>query len=258
MLTKTILITGCNRGLGLEMVTQLLSNPAWKPDKIIATCRRPQEAAQLNALAAQNPTQLKVLPLEVTDYQGLPSFVESVKAELGSDGLGCLINNAGFSPGMTRLTTVQPEQMMETFNINTVAPLMIIKALLGLLKESNGHNQGNALQQPLIVNISSILGSIAENNENAGSMSGGVYPYRASKAALNMMTRNVSLDLAKNQGQVQAICIHPGWVQTDMGGPNAPVTPQQSIQGILTFLGAGISQEQNGNYFDFEGKAMDW
>lgn len=89
-------------------------------------------------------------------------------------------------------------------------------------------------------------------------MSGGVYPYRASKAALNMMTRNVSLDLAKNQGQVQAICIHPGWVQTDMGGPNAPVTPQQSIHGIFTFLGHGITQAQNGNYFDFQGKPMDW
>lgn len=70
---------------------------------------------------------------------------------------------------MTRLTTVQPEQMMETFNINTVAPLMIIKALLGLLKESVGQNQSHALKQPLIVNISSILGSIAENNEQAGS-----------------------------------------------------------------------------------------
>lgn len=79
MLTKTILITGCNRGLGLEMVTQLLSNSTWKPDKIIATCRQPQDAGQLNALAAQYPTHLKVLPLEVTDYSGLPAFVESVK-----------------------------------------------------------------------------------------------------------------------------------------------------------------------------------
>ena len=102
----------------------------------------------------------------------------------------------------------------------------------------------------LIVNLSSILGSIAENTKQ-----GGLYPYRASKTALNAVTRSLSLDLAKDR--VEAVSIHPGWVRTDMGGNHAPLSPEQSVAGVLAQID-GHTSENNGGFIDQTGKTLPW
>ena len=167
-------------------------------------------------------------------------------------GLGCLVNNAGVSPGLTRLSTVTPEQMADTFNVNVIAPLMLTKALA---KEMRYPDEGVAaerylLKKPLVVNMGSILGSVGENER------GGVYPYRASKAALHMLTRNLAVDLA---GGANAVCVHPGWLRTGMGGKHAPASVEEGVRGIIDNLLLKFSEEKhNGNLFDYHGEKVAW
>merc|ERR1719330_1873663 len=141
---------------------------------------------------------------------------------------------------------VTGEQMTSTFLTNVVGPLMLTKALLPLL----GQGAQTRSQDSLVVNLSSILGSIAENTRQ-----GGLYPYRASKSALNAVTRSLSLDLAKDR--VEAVAIHPGWVRTDMGGHMAPLSPEQSVAGVLTQIDTHAS-ENNGGFIDQTGNTLPW
>ena len=162
------------------------------------------------------------------------------------------MNNAGVSPGLTRFASVTPEQMSDTFNVNVIAPLMLTKALV---KEMRYPDDGAAdrflLKKPLIVNMGSILGSIGENDR------GGVYPYRASKAALHMLTKNFALDLAG--GGINAICVHPGWLRTGMGGEHAPASVEEGVRGIIDNLLLNFSEERhNGNLFDYHGEKVAW
>jgi len=172
-----------------------------------------------------------------------------VKDEVESytKNIDILFNNAGVSPKATRITMVHPEQMTRTFHTNVVAPLFLTKTFLPLLSKS-GDKEPN---QSLIVNLSSILGSITNNTKQ-----GGLYPYRASKSALNAITRSLSIDL-KHQG-IGAVTIHPGWVRTDMGGNNAPLSPEQSVRGVLGLVDAYNQDIHNGNFFDNTGDAVPW
>ena len=183
MLTGCILITGTSRGIGLELTRQLLQRSSVTPKYIIATCRKPGEADDLLRLRDQHPETVIVKELDVTSYEKLPAFVEEIKVLTEGHGLGCLVNNAGVSPGLTRFSSVTAEQMADTFNVNVIAPLMLTKALAKEMKYPDGAAERFLLKKPLVVNMGSILGSIEENDR------GGVYPYRASKAALHMLTR---------------------------------------------------------------------
>ena len=160
----------------------------------------------------------------------------------------CLINNAGVAPKATRYNLVKVEQMESTFRTNVIAPLFLTKAIIPLLKK-NPHS--------LIVNMSSILGSIENNQKvmNSGGSGGGQYPYRSTKAALNMVTRSLSIDL--EHANIGAISIHPGWVKTDMGGKYATLTPEESIEGVLNVI-TNYSDEQNGQFLDFNGDSVSW
>ena len=148
---------------------------------------------------------------------------------------------------------VTPEQMADTFNVNVIGPLMLTKALA---KELKYPDEGDAaerylLKKPLVVNIGSTLGSIGENER------GGVYPYRASKAALHMLTRNFAVDLARDG--VNAICIHPGWLRTRMGGDHASDSVEDGVRGILDNLLLNYSEEKhNGNFYDYLGVKVQW
>lgn len=238
-----ILITGCSRGLGLEMVKQLSVK---NTGKIFATCRAPEKANELGKLAEKHEN-IYVTQLDVTNLNSFKDLNENIiKKFCGIDGLNILINNAGVSPKSTRINMVTPEQMTDTFFSNVVAPLMLTKALIPSL----GQGAQNRDKNSLVVNLSSILGSIAENTKQ-----GGLYPYRSSKTALNSVTKSLSIDLASLK--ISAVSVHPGWVKTDMGGQNAPLTPEQSIEGVLDLIDK-FENDQNGGFFDNFGKVLPW
>ena len=238
-----ILITGSSRGLGLEMVRQLVARG--DTNKIVATCRDPAGCPALLELDASSD-KVHVLRLDVTRTNSFPVLADNFKRITEGRGLNILINNAGVSPKSTKVNLVTEEQMRNTFECNVIAPLFLTKSLLPELKQA-AKVSGNPA---LIVNLSSILGSIAENTKQ-----GGLYPYRASKSALNAVTRSLSLDLANDK--VEAVAIHPGWVRTDMGGQHAPLSPEQSVAGVLAQIN-GHTSDNNGGFIDQEGKTLPW
>ena len=238
-----ILITGSSRGLGLEMVRQLAARG--DTNKIVATCRDPAQCPALSDLD-NSSDKIHILPLDVTRLDSFPVLADSLRHITGGQGLNILINNAGVSPKATKINIVTDQQMRDTFECNVIAPLFLTKSLLPELKQAAQVSSNPAL----IVNLSSILGSIAENTKQ-----GGLYPYRASKAALNSVTRSLSLDLAKDR--VEAVSIHPGWVRTDMGGHHAPLSPEQSVAGVLAQID-GHTSENNGGFIDQTGKTLPW
>ena len=188
---------------------------------------------------------------ETSLFDLLKSTSNPAQPLIAAHGVGCLVNNAGVSPGLTRFTSVTAEQMSDTFNVNVIAPLMLTKALVKEMKCSEGASEQCLLKKPLIVNMGSILGSIGENDR------GGVYPYRASKAALHMITKNVALDLAGSG--INAICIHPGWLRTRMGGEHAHASVEEGVEGIIDNLLLNFSEEKhNGNLFDYHGEKVAW
>lgn len=248
MIFGRVLVTGSSRGLGLELVRQLV--PVSR--SIVATCRHPECATELSSIADMNKNVI-VKKLDVEDFDSFPNFVQDLQnSNEQNAGLDCLINNAGYAPKSTRYNMVTIDQMIKTLTINSIAPLMLSKALIPLLKREV--QPGN--KSSLIVNISSILGSIHQNHPSFGSGSGGLYPYRSSKAALNMITRSLCIDLAPLG--INVMSIHPGWVQTDMGGKNAPVQVEESIRGMIKLLTHFEPEKHNGNFYDYQGHPLHW
>lgn len=234
---QRILITGTNRGIGLEMVRQY----AQRADThVFAACRRPDDAADLNALAVQYPDSVTIIPLETTDQNSINAAAEKVAALV--DGLELLINNAAVNPPRPKqlFGEMTAEMMLSTLHVNAVAPLMVAQAFAPLLKAGT---------QAKIVNISSGLGSLTRKT------TGGLYGYGPSKAALNMVTRGLAADL-KPFG-ITTISLHPGWVQTDMGSPEADLTPAQSVEAILKVVD-GLAEKDNGTYLRWDGEALPW
>ncbi|EDO30809.1 predicted protein [Nematostella vectensis] len=247
-----IFITGCNRGLGLEFVKQFLrsKNP---PEHLIATCRSlaGESASELKKLAAENQN-LHLLELEVTDFQAIQRCAEQTREIVQDKGLHILMNNAGIID-RAGLLDVTEEQMIRVFKANTVAPLQIVQAFLPLLKQggktASFQDQAPKFPKALIVQMSSKIASIQDNG------SGGRYPYRASKSALNIISKSMSVDL-KGDG-ISVVMLHPGWVQTDMGGPNALTATEESVAGMMSVL-ANFDESKNGMFIDFRGNIVPW
>jgi NAD(P)-dependent dehydrogenase (short-subunit alcohol dehydrogenase family) len=225
-----VVVTGANRGIGLEFVKQL----AARGDEVVATARRPEAADALNALAADSGGEVTVTQLDVTDAGSLAAFVGGLGA------VDLLINNAGVYPRSGGIGELDFDAVAKGFEVNAIAPLRLVDAMLGALREGS---------EAKIVNVSSQMGSIADNS------SGGAYAYRASKAALNMLTRSLAHDL-RAEG-ISAAVIHPGWVQTDMGGPNAKITTEQSVAGMLEQIDA-LSTENSGSFLNWDGNDLPW
>lgn len=242
---KTIFITGCNRGIGLEFVKQFLSlsNP---PEHIFATCRSLERASELKSLS-EGSSNLHLLELDVNEIETFNQVVSEVDRKLEGRGLDLLLNNAGIVDRST-LDQVTAEGMMDVYKTNTVAPLMLTKAFLPLLRRAASQRNNEDSAKTFIVNISTILASIAENT-------GTMYPYRTSKAALNMVTKSLSADLTSDG--IMAVALHPGWVKTDMGGQGGNLTVKESVEALLTVIGS-LDESKNGGFFDFSGKALPW
>ncbi len=231
---ERILITGANRGIGLELARQYLE----RGDVVLATARNLETAEDLQALAAQNPGRCHLLPLDVTDEAAIAA-VAALAATL-VDGLDVLINNAGVFPRNERPETLDAQTMLETLHINAVAPLIVARELLDLLRRG---------RRPRVLNITSQLGSLTRR------ASGRCYSYCSSKAALNMLTRSLAFDLQPDG--IIAVVVHPGWVQTDMGGAHAPVLVGESARGIIA-LADGLLPEQTSKFLTWDGREHAW
>lgn len=229
-----VLITGANRGIGLSLTKQLLESG----ETVFGGCRRPEAAADLQKLQQQYPQRLHIITIEVTDDASIVAALQDVAASAGQ--LDLLINNAGLLERHETPDTLDSAVMMNSFHVNTVGPMMVARHALDLLRRSRGAK---------IINISSQLGSLSRKS------SGGLYSYCSSKAALNMMTRALAFDLKGRN--ICVVCVHPGWVQTDMGGPNAAISPETSAAGLIK-LAQRISISDSGKFFTWEGQEHQW
>lgn len=238
---RRILITGANRGIGLELTRRHLA----AGDRVFATCRDPFSARDLNALAEQHPA-LRVLSLDVTDSVSIATLRRVVGAAV--DGLDVLYNNAGVFPGgvdaqeagVSVFGKLDARALIEVFAVNSVAPIMVAQAFADLLRR--GAN-------PRVVNLSSRIGSITLAEPGYG------YAYPASKAALNRMTRTLAQDLQADGVIVAAV--HPGWVKTDMGGVTAPRTIDETLPLMMQRIDA-LTIEESGSFFNWDGRKFPW
>ncbi len=225
-MSSTYVITGGSRGIGLEFARQLSA----RGDTVIATARDPDRAADLSRAAA------RVVPLDVTD----PASIELLPSYLDGVSIDVLINNAGVSSEQKTISQCGAAELQRVFMVNSTAPVLVARALLDRLR---------AGRRRQIVNITSQLGSITNNT------GGSSYPYRASKAALNMLTRSMANELA-NEGFV-CVAVHPGWVRTDMGGPSAPLAPSKAVAAMLRLFDR-LDAGQNGHFLNFDGASIPW
>jgi NAD(P)-dependent dehydrogenase (short-subunit alcohol dehydrogenase family) len=231
---KRVLITGANRGIGLELSTQY----ATRGDRVFAGCRFPEKTGNLEELAARFPGQVNILPLDVTAARGIEDCAGLVQAE--TDGLDILINNAAINMGDERLSDVKAEALLKTFLVNAVGAVLVSQKFVPILK--NGVN-------PKLVNISSEAGSISHMRQFRG------YGYYASKSAMNMFSRSLAFD-PEMEGVI-VIALHPGWVRTDMGGINAHLSPAESALGIMKVID-GLTPVSNGRFFTWDGREYPW
>ncbi len=232
MTKRTILITGANRGIGLEL-TERFAQDGWQ---VLACCRNLSGAGQLQALSERNPA-IEIHALDVTDYEQMAALAD----QLSRRPIDILLSNAGIygSKGVG-FGKVDVEEWREVLEVNTIAPLMLVQAFVEQVASS---------QQKLVAVIGSKVGSIADNS------SGGSYVYRSSKTAVNQVVKSLSIDLA-DRG-ISVISLHPGWVKTDMGGPNAEIGTDTSVSGLKSILqSAGLAQ--SGQFIEYNGNNIPW
>ncbi|XP_028651982.1 C-factor-like [Erpetoichthys calabaricus] len=243
----SILVTGASRGIGLQIVETLMkSNP--RPGKVIAAARDRSRAKELNRLAESHP-DLYIVTLDVTKKDDIEAAFKEVESLVGDKGLNCLVNNAGIKVDST-LSEVTAEEMMKNFEVNAVSPLMVTKAFLPLLRKAAKQGTGMGIHRAAIVNVSSARASIQRKDTHVK-----WYPYCVSKAALNMVTKCLSSDLL-GEG-ILCVSVNPGWVNTDMGGPQAHLTKEESIDNILKVI-SNLSEKDNGGFLNHTGETLPW
>ena len=232
MSIRHCLVTGANRGLGLEFVRQLLA----RGDHVVATCRHPGKATALNPLAGEFPGRLHVLPLDVADPNSIAELARELP--LVCESLDLLVNGAGVLHSGERFGSLGAANLDDSFRTNARGPLLLVQALAPLLVDG-----------ARVANITSELGSIAALARF------GTPSYNISKAAQNMATALLAKALAARG--IIVLALHPGWVQTDMGGSGATLTPAQSVLGLLRVID-GATLQSSGQFFNWHGDALSW
>lgn len=238
----TLLITGANRGLGLELVKQFDAR-AWR---IHACCRAPDKAGELRKIAAGPDGRVRVHALDVTDFAAIDDLGDALRGE----PIDVLFNNAGIMEVRQRpldqqgtsqsFGSMDYDEWRQILRVNVLAPMRMAEVFVDNVAAS---------ERKTIVTMSSILGSIATADSCRW------FGYRASKTAVNMMTRGLASDL-KERG-ITSVCVHPGWVRTDMGGAGADVGPEESAQGIAKVVD-GLTADQSGRYLTYDGGELPW
>lgn len=232
---ERVFVTGANRGLGLEFARQYAERGA----RVFAGCRNPDGAGFLSTLVARHPNRIEVVPVDVTQRESIDAAVGRIARD-GDGSLDIVINNAGTSPRGEEFTNLDAGSMAAVFDVNAIAPLIVAQRCHRLLLHSD---------RPRIVNISSSMGSLTHKE------SGRHYSYAASKAALNMLTRAAAHDLAP-EGMV-VVALHPGWVRTDLGGPDAELTPAESVADMLTLID-GLEASHSSRFLARDGSEHPW
>jgi NAD(P)-dependent dehydrogenase (short-subunit alcohol dehydrogenase family) len=239
MKMKTVLVTGGSRGIGLEFCRQYLK----KGNQVVAASRNPEKSHELKQLRYLYNDHLVILKIDVGDEESRRSFYQALSAKTGR--LDVLINSAGIISGNEQFCYpfgwLKQEDLCRTLLINSIAPLMMVEMVLPMLKKGS---------KPLVVNITSDNGSIARKSSK------GKYGYSASKAALNMITKILSIELREHE--IIAISLHPGWVKTTMTqNENAPLEPVESINGMLRVI-ESLEMKDSGRFLDWRGDEIPW
>ena len=226
-----LLITGANRGIGLEFVRQY----AAAGYRVFACCREPHHAVALTSLAASSGERISLHRLDVSDFRQ----IEQLAADLHGQAIDLLINNAGIYPNAA-FGSLDYDAWHKAFLINTMAPEKMLECFVE-------HLAASRLRK--VATLSSKMGSIADNG------SGGSTLYRSSKAALNMVMKNLAIEL-KHLG-IATCTLHPGWVKTDMGGANALITAEQSVAGMRQVIDR-LTAQNSGRFTGYDGQEIPW
>jgi NAD(P)-dependent dehydrogenase (short-subunit alcohol dehydrogenase family) len=231
---KTVLITGANRGIGLELTRQYALD-GWR---VLACCRHPEKASVLNKLAAQQHGRIQLHPLDVSSH----AQIAKLSKTLAGESIDLLINNAGVYPGSDAkgFGHTDDDEWMQAFRVNTMAPMWMAECFVEQVARSN---------LKIIATLSSKMGSLGDNT------SGGSYLYRSSKAAVNMVTKSLALDLAPRH--ITAVVFNPGWVLTDMGGPHAVIRVEESVSGMRKVI-ASLKPADSGKFLNYDGREIEW
>lgn len=225
----TVLITGTNRGLGLEYTRQYAAD-GWR---VIATCRNPDAATELGKLEGE----VEIHALDVTDHGQIMGLAKTLRKEV----IDLLLNNAGvYGPRPSKLGGIDYDVWEEVMRINVMAPLKVVEAF---------RDHVAASEMKKIAIMSSKMGSMGDNE------SGASYVYRSSKAALNAVAKSLSVDL-QLRGIAVAV-LHPGWVRTDMGGPSGLIDAPESVSGLRHVI-ENLTLETSGQFFNYDGADIPW
>ena len=230
-----VALTGASRGLGLEFTRQWLA----AGHRVFALARDPAGSQGLAELAREHPEALTTLPCDVTDDASVREAARAVGER--TDGLEIVLNNAGVGGWRGGIEDLALDEVRRVFEVNTLGPLRVARAFLPLLRRGRHPRR--------LVGITSLMGSIGDNR------SGGAYPYRISKAALNMAT--VSLAHELRDDEIVAAVFHPGWVQTDMGGPGAALPVDEAVGALVDTID-DLSMEHTGGFYDRLGAPLPW
>jgi NAD(P)-dependent dehydrogenase (short-subunit alcohol dehydrogenase family) len=237
-----VLVTGAGRGLGLEFVRQYAAD-GWQ---VVACLRSPAQADELSALAVAASGRIETHALDVTDH----AAIDALAKRLEGRAIDVLINCAGTmgrgnfgSQGLSMGAFGKSDfgDWTEVFRVNVFGPMKMAEAFVGHVARS---------EQKKLVTLTSIVGSIAKNTI------GGIYSYRASKAAVNAIMRSLAIDLGRKHGII-AIPLHPGWARTAMGGPRADIDAATSVTGMRKVI-AGLTKEQAGRFWMYNGEELPW
>jgi len=228
-----ILITGANRGIGLEMAKYSMEQ-GWR---VFACCRNPHTADNLFSIAKLSNGQISV---HIADMNEL-STIQALSYELRNDPIDILVNNAGiYGSDKNTFGAVDADNWLQAFQVNSIAPLKMVEAFEENLSMG---------KRKLVACMSSKMGSMADNGY------GNSYIYRSTKAALNAVVKSLSIDL-REKGVI-CVALHPGWVKTDMGGSDAEISPRESVQKIFMNL-SSLSKSDSGRFIDIDGTDIPW
>jgi NAD(P)-dependent dehydrogenase (short-subunit alcohol dehydrogenase family) len=233
MESRSVLVTGANRGLGLEFVRQY-AQAGWKT---YAGCRSPKSAKELKALQEQQAELITVLPLDVTDAASVRTAAEKLRGE----PIDLLLNNAGVgSPPAQKIGSLDYAAWSRVLDANVLGPARMIEAFVENVAKGRDKR---------IVTVTSRMGSIADNS------SGGSYAYRSSKAGVNAVVKSFSIDLAPRG--ITCVVVHPGWVRTDMGGAGGKLAPAESVKALRGLI-ADLKPADAGKFFNVDGQELPW
>jgi NAD(P)-dependent dehydrogenase (short-subunit alcohol dehydrogenase family) len=230
---STVLVTGANRGLGLEFARQYAAE-GWQ---IFAACRAPKAAKELQRIAVESGGRIRVIEMDVTDAASVLAAAAGLKGE----AIDLLLNNAGVGgPPGQRIGSLDYAAWTRVLDANTLGPMRVVEAFIDNVAPSD---------QKRIVTITSGMGSLEDNT------SGGSYAYRSSKAAVNMVMKSLSIDLAPRG--ITCVVMNPGWVRTDMGGSSGKLSPPESIKAMRSVI-AALRLEDSGKFLNYTGKPYPW